>query len=40
MCIIDAPLLFPGQVVAQRSALRPSIISEFIWKVLNIIGLL
>lgn len=29
-----------GQVVAQRSPVRLSVISDFIWKVLNIIGLL
>ncbi|CAN0302883.1 unnamed protein product, partial [Hapterophycus canaliculatus] len=28
-----------GRVVAHRSAFRLSIVSEFIWKVLNIIGL-
>lgn len=31
---------FSGQVVAQRSVFRPSIIMEMFWKVLNIIGLL
>ncbi|CAM9469414.1 unnamed protein product, partial [Ectocarpus sp. 6 AP-2014] len=33
------PYIRNGQVVAQRSVFRPSIIMEMFWKVVNIIGL-
>ncbi|CAM9333803.1 unnamed protein product [Ectocarpus sp. 12 AP-2014] len=33
------PYIRNGQVVAQRSVFRPSIIMEIFWKVLNIVGL-